>query len=51
MAGLSESYEILVCGLRPEGGLVHLASLVAFVWLARRISPRPTGIRRRLPRA
>lgn len=45
MAGLSASDAILACGLRPEGGLVHLASLVAFVWLAWRLSPRPNRIR------
>lgn len=32
------AFEILACGLRPEGSLAHLAVLVAFVlaagWLA-----------------
>lgn len=40
MAGLQEISGIVACGLRPEGGLVHLAALVGFVWLAWRVSPR-----------
>lgn len=40
MSGMSEGYEIVACGLRPEGSFAHLAALVAFVWLAARLAPR-----------
>lgn len=41
---VEQAHEIVVCALRPEGSLVHLATLVAFVLLAWRLSPpRPHG--------
>lgn len=43
---IGETGEIVACALRPEGSLVHLATLVAFVLLAWRVAPamprRPT---------
>lgn len=44
MTAVQQAHEILACGLRPEGSLVHLATLVGFVLLAWRLSPRrPRG--------
>lgn len=37
---LQQAHEIVACGLRPEGSLAHLATLVAFVLLAWRLAPR-----------
>lgn len=35
-----DAFEVVACGLRPEGSLVHLAVLVAFVFAAARLAPR-----------
>lgn len=39
MSGGAGAFEVIACGLRPEGSLVHLAVMLAFVWLAWRFSP------------
>lgn len=36
---VDQAHEIVACALRPEGSLAHLATLVAFVLLARRFAP------------
>jgi hypothetical protein len=33
-------FEVVACGLRPEGSLAHLAVLVAFVVAAAWLAPR-----------
>lgn len=37
----SGAFEIVACGLRPEGSLMHLAVLLAFVVAAWRLAPSP----------
>jgi len=34
-----EAFEVIACGLRPEGSVTHLAVLVGFVLLAWWFSP------------
>lgn len=34
MNGGVGAFEVIACGLRPEGSLVHLAVMGIFVWLA-----------------
>lgn len=40
MSGAAETIGIVACGLRPEASLVHLMTLVAFVWFAARLAQR-----------
>jgi hypothetical protein len=50
MNGGSEALEVIACGFRPEGSLVHLAVMGIFVLLAWRLSPESVRVQR-LPRA
>ena len=39
MSGGIEAFEGIVCGFRPEGSVMHLVALVAFVVFAWWLSP------------
>lgn len=39
MSGGVGAFEVIACGLRPEGSLVHLAVMGIFVLLAWRLAP------------
>lgn len=45
MNGGSEVLEVIACGFRPEGSLVHLAVMGVFVLLAWRLSPPSARVR------
>ena len=50
MSGGAGAFEVIACGLRPEGSLVHLAAMGIFVWFAWRSSRRaPKSARARQP--
>ncbi len=50
MNGSSEALEVIACGFRPEGSLIHLVVMGVFVLLAWRLSPASARVQR-LPRA